>query len=184
MTTIVEERTPAARGLTASLGRALTRNEFFAGLYILGCANGLGGGMIQAAMSGDWSVGTRNVSVIVWFAFIAGVSLLLGQRSDKDDTVRSVDLLVALVFLALVVLPADVMSWVAVTGLSFYILLFARGSSERKRGATTLLALTVPLLWSRVLFAFFAKFFLEFDATFVAWILGTTQTGNIVRFAG
>jgi hypothetical protein len=53
----------------------------------------------------------------------------------------------------------------------------------RRRGALILLALTVPMLWSRLLFAFFAKFFLLIDATFVAWLLGTAQDGNIVRFA-
>jgi hypothetical protein len=51
-----------------------------------------------------------------------------------------------------------VMNWVAVTGLSLYILLFTNSTSSRRRGALTL-ALTVPMLWSRVLFAFFAKFF-------------------------
>src|SRR3954468_6325174 len=98
VTTILDERTPA-RSLTASLGRALTRNEFFAGLYILGCLNGLGGGIIQAASSGDWTNGIRNISVIVWLAFIAGVSLLLGDRSDTAKPIKSMDIGVALLFL-------------------------------------------------------------------------------------
>lgn len=182
LSTIASPLTPS-RGLVAALRATVTRNELFAGLYILGCLNGLGGGIIQAASSGDWTIGIRNVSVIVWFAFFAGVSLLLGDKGEKSEAVRLADVPVALIFLALIFAPADVMSWVAVTGLTFYILLFARGSSERRRGATILLALTVPLLWSRVLFAFFAKFFLEIDASLVAWVLGTTQTGNIVRFA-
>jgi hypothetical protein len=181
VTTIYDQRTPATRSLTASLGRSLTRNEFFAGLYILGCLNGLGGAIFQAASSGDWAI--REVNVIVWFAFMAGVSLLLGERSDTAKPIKSMDIAVALLFLGLIALPADVMSWVAVTGLSLYVLLFARESGPRIRGATILLALTVPMLWSRVLFALFAKFFLEIDATLVAWFLGTTKTGNILRFA-
>src|SRR3954468_13176928 len=104
VTTILDERTPA-RSLTESLGRALTRNEFFAGLYILGCLNGLGGAIIQAASSGAWDI--REVNVIVWFAFFAGVSLLLGDRSDAAKPIKSRDIAVALFFLALIVLPSD-----------------------------------------------------------------------------
>ena len=147
----------SSRGVLAALRKSIPRDEFFAGLYILGCANGLGVGIIQAANSGDWTGGLRNVSVIVWFACIAGVSLLL---RDKNDEIRLADVPVALVFLTLVAVPVIAMNWAAMSGLSLYILLFANGSSSRRRGALILLALTVPMLWSRVLFAFFAKFFL------------------------
>jgi exosortase/archaeosortase family protein len=75
------------------------------------------------------------------------------------------------------------LSWVGVTGLSLYILLFANAGPERRRGALILLALTVPMLWSRLLFQFFAKLILDIDATLVASILGTTRVGNMVHFA-
>jgi hypothetical protein len=180
MTATSNELSAPRSGPFTALRNSMSRNEFFAGLYILGCANGLGVGILQAANSGDWTGGLRNVSVIVWFACIAGVSLLL---CDKDDKIRLADVPVAVVFLALIAVPVIVMNWVAVTGLSLYILLFTNSTSSRRRGALLLLALTVPMLWSRVLFAFFAKFFLELDASLVAWFLGTNQTGNIVRFA-
>jgi hypothetical protein len=70
-----------------------------------------------------------------------------------------------------------------VTGLSFYILLFAKGNSKRRRAALLLLTLSVPMLWSPLLFAFFSKIFLEFDATLVGTLLGTHRAGNIVAFA-
>src|SRR5262249_56818140 len=70
-----------------------------------------------------------------------------------------------------------------VTGLSVYILLFANDGSERRRGAVILLALSVPMLWSRLVFQFFAKFILDIDATLVARLLGTDRTGNMVHFA-
>ena len=85
--------------------------------------------------------------------------------------------------LGLVTLPIFPVSWVAVTGLSLYILLFANGGSERRRGAVILLALTVPMLWSRLLFQFFANFILDVDASLVALLLGTGHEGNTVRFA-
>jgi hypothetical protein len=46
-----------------------------------------------------------------------------------------------------------------------------------------LLALTVPMLWSPLLFRCFSETILEVDASLVGRMLGTTQAGNMVRFA-
>ena len=59
---------------------------------------------------------------------------------------------------------------------------FANDGSERRRGALILLALALPMLWSRLLFQFFARPLLELDATMVTWLLGTERIGNLVRF--
>ena len=118
-----------------------------------------------------------DVNVIVLFACFAGISAAL---CDNRDQIRSLDLVVAAVFLTLTVIPIFALSWVAVTGLSLYILLFANESSERRRGAVILLALTVPVLWSQLLFKFFAKFILDIDAFLVASLLGTKWVGNTV----
>ena len=91
--------------------------------------------------------------------------------------------MVAAVFLPFVIVPIYPLSWVAVTGLSLYILLFANDGSERRRGALILLALTFPMLWSRLFFQFFARPLLALDATMVTWLLHTEQIGNMVRFA-
>jgi len=85
--------------------------------------------------------------------------------------------------LMLTVLPMFWFSWLAVTGLSLYILLFANGGSTLRRGAVILLALTVPMLWSKLLFRFFAKLILDIDALLVASLLGTDRIGNMVSFA-
>jgi hypothetical protein len=45
------------------------------------------------------------------------------------------------------------------------VLLFTDPSLSQKRGALILLATTVPMLWSRLLFRFFANFILEIDAS-------------------
>ena len=173
----------SGRGLLAAVRSSLSRDEFFAGLYIVGCAGALGSNIIRLLTSGDWAgaiASIENISVIVWFACFAGISLML---RDKNDAIKSTDLLVAIVFLALIAAPASEVNWAAVTGLSLYILLFTGGTSARRRGAIILLALTVPMLWSRVLFSFFAKFFLEIDAHFVGWLLRTPRTGNVLSFA-
>src|SRR5262249_32068457 len=59
---------------------------------------------------------------------------------------------------------------------------FARANPERVRGALILLAMTAPMLWSRLLFQIFAKPILDIDAALVALLLGTHRTGNMVGF--
>jgi len=169
------------RGLLLRLRKALPRDEFFAGLYIVGCANGLGSQIIRSATQlGDWTVGFEKISVIVFLACAGGISLLL---RDKDGEITSADLAIGGIFLAAMAIPVSEANWLAVTALSFYILFFARNSSARRRGAVIMLALTVPMLWSRLLFALCAKFFLEIDASIVGLLLGTPRAGNVVGMA-
>src|SRR5262249_32264145 len=82
---------------------SLSRNELFAGLYILGCANGLLGRVLLAFRTDGWAglLGI-DVSVIVLFVCFAGLSLIV---SGGPDRLRSTDLAVAVVFLLLVTLP-------------------------------------------------------------------------------
>jgi hypothetical protein len=167
------------RGLLA----AMPRNEFFAGLYILGCANGLVGRAILTFNLEGWTgaVVGFELNVIVLFACFAGVYLMVSNNYNRDQ-IRSLDLVVALVFLGLVIIPIYALSWVAVTGLSLYILVFANNRSARRRGALILLALTVPMLWSKLVFQFFAGPILAIDASLAAWLLGTDRVGNVFGF--
>jgi hypothetical protein len=182
VTATTNELTVTSRGPLAVLRHSIPRNEFFAGLYLLGCANGLVGRIYATSNLDGWTgaVLSLDVNVIVLFACFAGVSLILCGNRDR---IRSADLAVAAVFLMLTALPIFALSWVAVTGLSLYILLFANGSPARKRGAVILLALTVPMLWSRLLFQLFAKQILDIDALLVASLLGTDRIGNMVSLA-
>jgi exosortase/archaeosortase family protein len=176
------ELTAPRRGLVAVLQNALPRNELFAGLYVVACVNGLLGRSIYTFNLEGWygAVTGFELNVIVLAACFAGVYLI---ATGSRDRIQTLDLVTALAFLGLVTLPIYALSWVAVTGLSFYILLFANDGAERRRGALILLALAVPMLWSRLLFQFFARPLLELDATMVAWLLGTERVGNLVRFA-
>jgi len=182
VTATTAEITAPRRGLVAALQHALPRNELFAGLYILACANGLLGRSIYTLNLEGWygAIAGFEINVIVLAACFAGVYLI---ATGSRDRIRTLDLVVALAFLGFVTLPIYALSWVAVTGLSFYILLFANDGAERRRGALILLALAVPMLWSRLLFQFFARPLLELDATMAAWLLGTERIGNLVRFA-
>ena len=180
MTAIIEETSLPRPRVFAALRGALSRDEFFAGLFILGCANGLFGRVLLAWTSEGWSglLGV-DISVIVLFACFAGLSTLL--QSGREP-IKPADLAVGGIFLILVALPIFSLSWIAVTGLSLYILLFARDSSERTRGAIIMLALTVPMLWSKLLFQFFNRLILEIDASLAALLLNVHQVGTLVPF--
>jgi hypothetical protein len=170
-----------SRGFLAALWRSISRGEFFAGLYILGCANGLLGRVLLSLNRDGWTgLLEVDVSVIVLFACFAGISTLL---QDGRDEIRPADLAVGGIALTLVILPIFALSWLAVTGLSLYILLFANAHAAHRRGALILLALTVPMLWSRLMFQFFAEPILAIDASLAAWLLGTERNGNVVGFA-
>jgi hypothetical protein len=142
MTATSNELTAPSRGLVAAHRHSMPRNEFFAVLYILGCANGLLGRGIHSFNDGGWrgAVVGVEMNVIVLAACFAGVYLIA-------------------------------------------ILFFANDGAERRRGALVLLALAVPMLWSRLVFQFIARPLLELDAAMAAWMLGTERTGNLVRFA-
>src|SRR4029079_12547681 len=122
-------------------------------------------GVLGAVMAVD-------INAVVLFACFAGISAILCEKREK---IKSADFMVAAIFLGLVVLPIFAFSWLAVTGLALYILLFARDGAERRRGEIILLALTVPMLWSRLMFQLFAKIILDIDASLVALLLGTSR---------
>jgi exosortase/archaeosortase family protein len=161
--------------------QSVTRNEFFAFLYIVGCANGLLGRVILSLQFSGWegAITGLDINAIVLLACVLGISMV----GEKDqETLRPLDLIAAALFLLLVAIPIFPLSWVGVTGLSIYVVLFANAHADRVRGALILLALTAPMLWSRLLFQVFAKPILNIDAGLVSWVLGTARTGNMVRF--
>jgi exosortase/archaeosortase family protein len=166
-------------GFFAALRGAVARDQFFAGLFIVGCANGLGYSIFQSFHSGDWTGGVENISVIVLFACVAGISFFL---RNTDDELTPRDLAIGLGFLAFIAIPGSEINWAAVTGLSLYVLGFANDHAERRRGALILLAVTVPMLWSKLLFSFISQPFLDLDASLAGWILGTHKSGNIISF--
>src|SRR6266478_5634276 len=182
MTVIAHLNEMMARGSLLRITRELPRGEFFAGLLALGCASGLASRIIQSVNRLGWAdalFNTFEISVIVWISCAAGVFLVL---RDRTIGVRSSELAMAAGFVFLVILPIGSLSWLAITALSIYILLSTNVASSG-RGAFILLATTVPMLWSRLLFQFFANLILQIDASLVGWILGTHRTGAVVGFA-
>jgi hypothetical protein len=172
----------AIRGSSLRIASELRRGEYFAGLFILGCASGLTSRIIQSVNEHGWEyalINTFEISAIIWIACIAGVFLVL---RDRTTGIGLLELALGAGFVLLVILPIGSLSWIAVIGLSLYILVSTDVATSR-RGAFILLATTVPMLWSQILFRFFANLILAADASLVSWLLGTHRTGSVVEFA-
>jgi hypothetical protein len=177
------DQTQRTQAKSGQGGIQIARNEFFAGLFLLGCANGIAVRAIATVHDIGWlnaAIGMFDVSAIVLAACASGLWLMMGGR---EQSVTRIDLAIGVGALALIALPIGALSWIAVGGLALYILLFTDPDQSMRRGAVILLATTVPMFWSRLLFQLFANFILEIDASLVGWLLGTDRTGNMVRFA-
>jgi hypothetical protein len=173
---------PADTSQTVPRQNSIDRNEFFAGLFFLGCANGIAARAIAAVHGVGWLnavIGTFDVSAIVLAACASGLRLMM-CRCEQSAT--PIDFIIGVVALALIALPIGGLSWFAVSGLALYILWLADADPPMRRGALIFLATTVPMFWAPLLFQFFANYILEIDASLVGWVLGTERTGNMVRF--
>jgi hypothetical protein len=159
----------------------LSRPHLFAGLFLLGCANGLAIRVGRSIGEDGWLdavVGTFDISLIVLAACFVGVWLVFCDRTERTG---SVDFVVTIIFATLVIPPITSLSWVAVFVLSFYILTFTDAGESGRRGAIILLAATVPMLWTPWLFDFFTQPILRFDALLVGWVLKSNRIGTFVE---
>ena len=176
---------PAERKLLTSQGillAAMDRNTYFAGLFALACANGLGSRMIESVRELGWIaaiLSTFEISVVVWVSCAAGLTMVVRNRGG--DILAS-DIVIGAVLLVLIVLPVGGLSWLAVALLALYVAAYADPESTVRRGSMILLAVTVPMLWSRLLFRYFANLILQIDASLVSLMLRTPRSGNLVRF--
>jgi hypothetical protein len=164
------------------MARDLPRGEVFAGLFAIGCISGLTSRILQPIDRLGWAdalFNTFEISIIVWISCVAGIVLIL---QDRTTGIRSSDLPIGAAFVVLVILPIGPLSWLAVTALGLYLVASTEVSSTR-RGALIMVATSVPILWSRLLFQFFAELILQVDASLVSALLHTRRSGDIVDFA-
>lgn len=182
-------RGPLDRGAdrhAETLGRVIqtwmTRNQLFAGLFILGFANGAALDVMRSVRDLGWleSVSSAlGISAIVWVAIASGVVLLL---RSVEEPISGPDGKAAVVILLLVAAPFSGMSWVGLTALGLYVYAVSEPGTARRRGSLILLALTVPMFWSKLLFMLVARPILAADAIAAAALLGTERIGNVVAF--
>ena len=170
--------------LVLMISRIMTRDQFFAGLFIVACANGLAGiisHVLGSLGSFEALLVTFNVSVVVWIACVVGPWLLL--KSNCGDEVTTADSIIGLIALGLILVPIGKLSWLALTALALYALRNSQPGSPRRRGSLIMLAVTGPMLWGPFLMAAFAQTISRADAIIVANLIGTNWVGNVLNFA-
>jgi hypothetical protein len=158
----------------------MRRDQFFCGLLILAAANGLEGFVVNSVVTQGWSealVGLFGVSAVVWIACFAASGLLYGSRLDEVVTIP--DAVTGLGVFSLTILPFARFSWLALAGLSLYMLCVAPARSPRRRGALIALAVTGPMLWGPALMEAFGTQILRADAILVSTLIETDRVGSI-----
>ncbi len=180
------DKGPASLPLGFLLGAfrsPMSRSEYFAALCLLGIANGIGSRAIQAvARYGlvEAVYSTFDISALVWIACAVAIGLIIEEQGDR---ITPIDMAVGAGFLVVIALPFGGASWFGLAALGIYLVLVASDASSRRRGAKILIAITVPMLWSRLLFRLFSEQILQIDASLVGHVLGTATTSNVVQFA-
>ena len=114
MSVLSDELTVHGSALRAASG--LSRGEYFAGLFVIGCASGFMSTAIHSVEAIGWADAlftTCGVSLVVWASCIAGVFLIL---RDCTLGISSFELLLGAGSIFLVILPIGPLSWLAVTG--------------------------------------------------------------------
>jgi hypothetical protein len=162
--------------------RLMSWNILFAGLIVVGFANGVSHRVITVLSDdgGRAFLNTFDISAIVWIALAVCTLFLLAppqRMGSKADRVAAYLAIAA--FLA----PVPQLSWLGLTGLGAYLAASAPPGSLHRRGAWILLAMTVPMFWSRAVFSLMSDVILGFDAVLVSLVLGTARSGNTVAFA-
>ena len=161
---------------------SVSRQFFFAALVAIGFANGISDKLYRSVA--DYGLATAlsvtfDISVVLWGACLAALVSLLNAPADpfrRSDW--AIGFLAGLTFLA----PVPAASWLGLCLIAVYLRATASHAAMR-RAAAIVFALTLPLFWSRLVFAAFSDTILGIDAQLVGWLIGTTTTGNVVPLA-
>jgi hypothetical protein len=155
----------------------IERGRLFAGLALIGFANGISHRVVEALREdpGQAFLHAFDIGAVVWIALFTSVYML--GRQQRQAASRN-DMLAAGLAFAAFLAPVPPLSWVALSGLGIYIASSSPAGSASRRGAWILLALTVPMFWSRILFLLMSDTILRFDAVLVGLILGTGRSGT------
>ncbi|MGV8854210.1 MAG: hypothetical protein ACOH2L_06155 [Devosia sp.] len=155
----------------------------YCGVTAVAFANGIAQNIVVAISEGGFIsaiLNTFGISLFVWLGIALG--LLLVSRSPLPRANGGDWALISAAGLA-VLLPVPELSWLAYTGLVLCLLVRSAPGSGLRRGATILLAVTIPMFWARIVMSLFNDTILAVDATLAAWVVGSERNGNIVPFA-
>ncbi len=172
-------------GVAQPARRSLSRDDLYLATLAVGVANGLFATAQKSSLTNGVLAAagaTFDVSAIVWIA--TSTALWLGAMAKTDARAPNrLDWALIIVANALVLLPYGPLAWIAVTLTAARIITLKAAEDRIARAAWILIAVSVPMFWSKLLFVFLADIVLGFDAVLAASILGTARSGNLVGFA-
>jgi hypothetical protein len=162
---------------------AVSRSQLMTALLILASVNGLAPRAIESVAVHGWDYAvfnTFNVSVIVWGAWAS--ACYLAVLANDANRIRSRDIALACIVLAIVALPVSNLSWLSLCLLSASVFWTSPKGSLQQRSAAIFFAICAPMLWGPELLALAAPPLLKIDAFLVGTLMGTKQSGNLVTF--
>ncbi|KQZ87080.1 hypothetical protein ASD64_06420 [Mesorhizobium sp. Root157] len=162
---------------------AVPCNLLFLGVAVVGFVNGISEKVATAVQREGVAAAVFNtfgISIVIW---VAGVIAAMMLWRAGERAVGRMDIAVAVLACATFLVPAPFMSWLGITLAGVYLCLGPAISPALRKAGTVLLALTVPMLWARLLFAVAGTRILEMDARLVSWIVGTQASGNTIPLA-
>lgn len=177
-------------GMGAEHAVPVSRADLFAGLCLIGFANGMAGPVMAAIERmglRDALYATFGISAFTWIAMVGCCRLLLHM---PPEPARRADLIVAACGLFAFLAPMSTLGWMALTGIALYLLRVHTGHADststllpyHRRAAWLLLATTITMTWApQMLTATDAP--LRLDALLVGWLSGLPHGGNTLSFA-
>lgn len=180
----VSPKTPVA--VIAGPRLVIVRPHLMAGLYTIGVVNGLIGVLVAGTMTQPDILSavynTFGLNVVVLLACAIGVRLSL---HGTPEPANATDLMVAAIFALITIDPKSSVSWIGITLLSLYDLVFRRAGACSTAAGSVFLAVSTQQLWGRSLANLLAVPLSVMDATLVAAVLrvvhpGVSRTGSVI----
>jgi exosortase/archaeosortase family protein len=175
----VSAQSPSSPGRTTS---ALDLGRLFPATIFILIANAVATKVINAFTVQGWATalaGGLGLSWAFWLSFALCVRLALAEPSRAP---RPRDLWVCGVCLLAAVVPVSQVSALACTALALVILFDRTQGVLLKASAMVLAAISVQLLWSRLVMLLFLGPIAELDAFLVSLTTGSAVHGNTVQF--
>jgi len=173
---------PAA-GRDVGSAPALSRGRLYAAAMGLLLANAAAGKAIEALAASGVPGGLLDglgQSWAFWFAFAATVGLAL---RDEPQPAKPRDLWVCAPAALCALVPVSPVAGAACTGLAGAILIDRSQGPRVRAAAMILLAVSVQLVWSRIVMLFFVQPLATVDAHMVGALIGRPVHGHDVQFA-
>ena len=161
---------------------ALDLGRLFPATIFILIANAVATKVIKAFGDQGWATalaGGLGLSWAFWLSFALCVRLALAEQARAP---RPRDLWVCGACLLAAMVPVSQVAALACTALALVILLDRTQGVLLKASAMVLLAISVQLLWSRLVMLLFLRPIAELDAFLVSLTTGSAVHGNTVQF--